>query len=219
MGLNHSPSIVTNGLTCCVDGFNSKSYAGSGTLWNDVSNNGTLVTLVGSPAFANNAFSFDGTSQYGVGAGTPLGINSYSKCVWFKLNTNFSSYSNNILSSSAGGHFMYFSGTQTLFCGHSNWANYLIFPSITVFAVNTWYCVCLTFDTTNGMKLYINGVLDTTYNSQLTGVSGTGQCNIGCYGEGGNLLNGLVGQAAIYNRALTAQEVLQNYNALKGRYI
>jgi len=41
---------------------------------------------------------------------------------------------------------------------------------------------------------------------------------IGGWGNIGFVLNCNIAQTLIYNRALTAQEVLQNYNATKGRY-
>lgn len=216
MALSHSPSIVTNGLTLCLDAANIKSYPGSGTTWFDLSSPKNNGTLVGSPTFSNNTFTFNGTTQYVTGSGTPLGISSYTKSVWFKLNATAD---NNTLSSQTGGHFMYFGGTSKLYCGHSDWANYQSYPSTTTFSNSVWYNACLTFDTTNGMTLYVNGVLDSTYTVLKTGLPGTGQCNVGCFGAGGNLLNGLVGQALVYNRVLSAQEVLQNYNAIKGRFV
>ena len=63
MALNHSPSIVTNGLVLCLDAANTKSYPGSGTTWTDISGNGTSGTLTNGPVF-NSAnlgyFVFDG---------------------------------------------------------------------------------------------------------------------------------------------------------------
>jgi hypothetical protein len=50
MGLNHSPSIVTNGLTLYLDSVNSKSYPGSGTTWTNLSTNTNSLTLVSSPS-------------------------------------------------------------------------------------------------------------------------------------------------------------------------
>lgn len=219
MALSHSPLIVTNGLTMCLDAANIKSYSGSGTSWNDLSSGKNNGTLTNSPTFSNNTFTFNGSNQYVTGSGTPVGINAYTKCIWFKLNSL--SVDNNLLSSDTGGHFMYIpvSGTPKLYCGHSDWGNYQAFPSTTTFTTGVWYQACLTFDTTNGMILYINGTQDATYSALKTSVSGTGVCNIGCFSLGGNLLGGIVSQALVYNRVLTAQEVLQNYNAIKGRFI
>ena len=53
MGLNHSPSIVTNGLTLYLDAGNPKSYPGSGTAWNDLSGQGKNFTWSASPSFVS----------------------------------------------------------------------------------------------------------------------------------------------------------------------
>jgi hypothetical protein len=74
--------------------------------------------------------------------------------------------------------------------------------------------------TTNGStcSMYIDGALDKTYSE--TPSFGTSIYNsIGGQADGFNFINCFVSLAHIYNRALTAQEVLQNYNATKKRYI
>jgi hypothetical protein len=91
-----------------------------------------------------------------------------------------------------------------------------------------WYNVTGVYDYTgNSHKLYINGALVNTGPVVTTGtfqnfasvpfiVSGTDAVFGGS--GGGKTLDGDLGQNLIYNRALTAQEVLDNYNALRGRY-
>ena len=62
MGLNHSPSIVTNGLVLALDAANPKSYSGSGTTWNNLNGNINNGTLVNTPTYNTNvSFSFDYT--------------------------------------------------------------------------------------------------------------------------------------------------------------
>ena len=164
---------------------------------------------------------FNGTDgQYGTGAGTPLGLSAYTKSFWFKL-TSYTG-GNNVVSSAAGGHFSYFGGANKLQNGHSFWSNFGAFTSVATFNLNTWYHVCVTFNTATGMALYINGVLDSTYVSTTTNptntpVTGTGQVDIANYGAG-NFLTGSIGQVMVYNRALTADEALTNFNALRNRY-
>jgi len=213
--------VINSNLTMWVDAGQTASYSGSGTNWVDISNSGSNVSLVNSPTFnslnAGGAFRFNSSlTQYGTGAGTPVGLTAYTKSIWFNLN---SLADNNLISSSVGGHFMFFGGTSKLYSGHTAWAGFpTTYPSTANFSVGVWYNVCLTFDTTNGMTLYINGVQDSVYTAQKTAVSGTGQCNLGCFAPGGNLLNGVIAQAMVYNRVLTADEVSQNYNALRRRF-
>lgn len=212
--------VVNNNLTLWIDAAQSTSYTGTGSIWTDISGNNNSFTLVNSPTFntsdSGGSIRFTNTlSQYGTGAGTPVNSTAYSKSVWFKLS---GLADNNLLSSAAGGHFMFFAGTNTLYSGHSDWPVYTAYGSTTVFSTNIWYNVCLTFDTTNGMTLYVNGVLDSTYTAIKTARSGTGQTNLGSFAPGGNLLNGFISQAMIYNRVLSADEVSQNFNALRRRY-
>ena len=218
--------VVDSSLTQWLDFGQTSSYSGSGTTVTDLSPTATAsVTLTGSPTFNNidggGSEAFNGSTQYGTGSGTPLGLSAYTKSFWFKLTSYIPA--NNVVSSAVGGHFCYFSGGNKLISGHAFWSNFNVFPSVTSFALNTWYHACVTFNTATGMALYVNGVLDSTYVSTSgtsptnTPVTGTGQVDIANYGTG-NLLAGSIGQVMVYNRVLTAAEIVQNYNALRNRY-
>jgi len=212
--------VVDSRLTMWIDFGQAASYSGTGSTVQDLSpSKQSSVTLVGSPTFNSlqngGTMSFNGTSQYGNGAGSPLGLNAYTKSAWFQ--TPSYGFSNNIISSQAGGHFTYLNGTNKMYNGHTNWGNFQAYPSNTTFNLNQWYHICLTFNTVTGMAFYVNGVLDSTYNAQLTPLPGNGECDIGAYG-GGNDLAGTIGQVMCYNRVLTSDEVAQNFNALRRRY-
>ena len=125
---------------------------------------------------------------------------------------------NNLVSSSAGGHFMFTGGTSKLYCGHSNWTGFpTTYPSTANVSNGVWYNFALSFSTTVGMALYINGTLDSTYTTQKTAPGG-GSVNLAGYSAGGNLLNGKIAKVMIHNRVLSAREVLQNYNMDKSRF-
>ena len=211
--------LVTDGLTLNLDASNASSYSGSGDTWFDLSGNSADVTLYNNPVFNTvppKYLDFDGSTQYGVTTKTGiLSSTSYTKSAWFfwrDYNVN-----NNIVSSYVGGHFMFGSGQNRIFCGHSDWANYNAFPSITTISLYTWYYVTLTFDTTNGMSLYINGILDNTYNGVLSALPGDGSTEVASFAGGNNLYGGL-GKVHCYNRVLSASEILQNFNATKAEY-
>ena len=89
---------------------------------------------------------------------------------------------------------------------------------------NNWYQVTYTYGSGTG-SLYINGVLNgtisgltqTSYTSTYYYIIGGGYAagrSLGTY-----LFNGNISQFNFYNRSLSLSEVLQNYNAFKGRYI
>lgn len=210
--------IISNGLTLNIDANNATSYNGSGTTWYDISGNTANITLVNTPTYTSGTpsyFTFNGSNQYGTGANTNvLPQTAYTKTVWFYLN----SYAdNNLVSSATGGHFLYMATGNKIYSGHANWGNYQAYASIGAISLNTWYYVALTFSTTNGMTLYINGTLDSTYTANKTAHNGNGSTNIATFG-GGNLLNGRIAEVFCYNRELTAGEISTNYNAHKARY-
>ncbi len=208
--------VVTSGLTMSLDANNSASYPGSGSTWFDVSGNNADIALTGSPSFSSGTpayFTFNGTNQYGIGSTTGvLSPSSYSKSVWFYLNAY---NDNNLSSSSAGGHFIFMSSTNKVYCGHTDWPVYTAYPSTQSFSLGTWYYLALTFDTTVGMTLYVNGVQDSTYTDNKAPFSGNGSTNIATFTGAGNYLSGRISKAFFYNRRLTAGEVLQNYNSTK----
>lgn len=219
MGISYNSSIVSSGLVLCLDAGNPKSYSGSGSTWTDLSQRGNTATLVNGPTYSNSnggSIVFDGSNDYGTctgGASNPLNVTSYTKSVWFKLS---SLATNNNLVSANPGHFMYFAGGNKLYCGHSDWGNYAAYPSTTTFSIGIWYNVCLTFNTTDGMVLYVNGLRDSTYTALKTQAAGSG-IEIASFAAG-NFLTGSIAQIQVYNRSITETEVQQNFNALRGRF-
>ena len=213
------PGLVVEGLTLHLDASNTSSYPGSGSTWYDLSNSGADVTLYNDPVFASGPpkrLDFNGSNQYGATAVTGLVPSTgYTKTAWFFW-VDYG-YNNNIVSGSNGGHFMFGSGQNKIYGGHSDWGNYTAFPSITTISLLTWYYVALTFNTTDGMALYINGVLDNTYTANKNAHPGDGSVEIAAYSGSNNMFGG-ISEVHCYNRSLTSGEILQNYNYTKGKF-
>lgn len=216
-----TPEVVTGGLSMWLDANNPASYSGSGTTWSDLSGNGADQTLVGSPTYTAGTpsyFSFNGFTQYSTGSAFVLPPNTYTKMAWFQITAPGD---NNIVSSQAGGHFMYFVSSPILWSGNANNPPYSgggAFGSATPFNYGTWYCATVVFNDPQ-ISLYVNGVLDQFDPTYSTGGhNGDGSTNLACFAPGGNLLNGRIAEAYCYGRALTAGEVLQNFNATRSRY-
>ena len=214
-------SIATNGLVAYFDAGLSASYTANSSTWTDTVGSDNNATLVNSPTYSSNNngyYTFNGTNQYATVNGSPINVTNYTKCVWVYFNA---SADNNILSyddNNATGHYMYTGGTSSLYNGHTSWSGFpTTYSSATTFNNSTWYNIVVTFNTTDGMTLYVNGTLDSTYTAQKTAPVGAG-LNIGCYAVAGNLLNGRIAQVLIYNRTLTAAEVRQNFAATRGRF-
>jgi hypothetical protein len=215
--ITQSPQLVTDGLTLRLDASNSASYPGSGTTWIDIAGTEQNITLVGSPTFTSGTpsyFTFDGSTQRGSGTGAVLSSTSYTKSIWFYVN---SYQDNNLISSADGGHFMYMYSENKIYSGHANWPSYIAYPSTGTISLNTWYNVTLTFNTTDGMALYINGAQDSTYTTNKDAYSGDSSVNIAAFGTG-NFFNGRISKVYCYNRSLTTAEVSQNYNVDKSQF-
>ena len=217
--LGSDPAVVADNLTLRLTG---ASYPGSGTTWTDLaaptSNDATLVNSPTYSAGNGGYFTFaSASSQYATVSGTVLDPTNYTKSCWFWLN----SYTdNNLISRDSGvnGHYMFFGGTSTLYAGHAGWTGFpTTFGSVTTFALNRWYQAVITFNTTDGMKIYVNGQLDSSYTAQKTATN-TGLVNLASYAAGGNLLNGRMTEIACYDRSITASEVWQNFVATRSLF-
>jgi len=217
MGLGHSPSIVRDGLVLYLDAANPKSYPGSGTTVFDLSsnqNNGTLVNGVGYSGSNLGSFSFDGVNDY-IGFANVFEFNDndfWSGLIWFKNDDNtrfFDQYRWHLQSSSIRTR------------GSNNLTILTNIP--TQPHDNLWYNVYFTYEgaTTRVLKLYVNGIFvgqSSTTGSPLSSY-GNQTLSIGrTQHSGGEYSNNSVAIAGLYNRALTPQEIKQNFEALRGRF-
>ena len=101
--------------------------------------------------------------------------------------------------------------------GYPYFYNGSVYPgSQSQISANTWYMLSLSFDLTS-WRIYINGSLDKTINTATSALN-HGNINIGRWQSGGRYLNGKISNLQIYNRALTADEVRQNYLSTKERF-
>jgi hypothetical protein len=219
MGISYNPSIVSSGLVLALDASNPKSYPGSGTTWTDLSGNGNNGTLTNGPTYSSangGSIVFDGSNDCIVvnSNASILSSTAYTKIAWFNTN-NLSPYNNIISGGNSGQHAFWLAGGNKLQAGHNGTWNTVI--STTTISTNTWYCGAVTFSTTSGWNLYLNGALENT-NASTTTFTGNGEILISAFGTGGNVFSGNISNAQVYNRVLSAAEISQNFNALRSRY-
>ena len=221
MGFSYSPKVVTDGLVLYLDAANPLSYANGSTKWKDLSrgrNNGTLVNGVN---HTNGQFSFDGTNQYIEFGQVPSlqFTGDFSATCWFKKDTSqsFKGLFGNANYRAGGFHVALFSNNFYFTINNDTTEQGTGFSSQHVLADNQWYYGVGTFS--NGtMTTYVNGEV-TNSRSSVTMTESINPFRVGTSPQGGwNFLDGSIAMAAVYNRALSASEVLQNYNALKGRF-
>jgi hypothetical protein len=216
MGIDIGPIEVTDGLIVQLDAGNTRSYSGAGFTANGLVGGivGTLVNGVGFTSSNNGSFIFDGTNDYiNFGNSSTLQQSSGTISAWAKTNSPGASYRGIIAKQGAYGLF-YVDGVLVAY----DWPADVPRSTGINIADNTWKNVVLTYQSgvSNGTKIYINGisVLNTTITiqSQVANLFGGAEANAGQYAAC------QISSFNMYNRALTAQEVLQNYHATKGRY-
>ena len=215
----YMPDIVRNGLVLNLDAGEPSSYPGSGTTWTDLSGNGNNGTLTNGPTYSSSnggSIVFDGTNDYApIGtSGFPFGSSAGTLSALVRTNTTSSgfrwiiSYGNPAAGQS---RFIGINGTTYYFGGYGD--------DITASGVplNTWVNMVGVYSGTTA-SMYINGVLVSgpTAKSWNT-VANNAQ--IGRQTSPAEYWSGDIAQVSIYNRALTAAEIQQNYNALKGRFV
>jgi hypothetical protein len=212
-------SIVTSGLVMHLDAGDPLSYPGSGTAWTDLSGYNNNATLYGGWSYdpANGGrIIFDGVNGsaalLSVRTGFPFGSSPGSISGWGKTDTL------------SGVHWIFAYGNPSnglaRFVGIVNNTYYfggynddITAPGV---AVDTWFNICGTYDGTNA-RLYINGSLVTGPTAKSWNTFDS-YANVGAQAGGGDYWDGSVAQALVYSTALTDGEVLQNFNALKGRF-
>jgi hypothetical protein len=243
MGITYNPRTITDGLVLCLDAGNPKSYPGSGTTWTDLSGNGNNGTLVNGPTYSSSNggnFNFDetGTNEY-VSTSISNFFTSYSQQItmeaWVYIPSSATwsnGYYGNIFTRGN------FSGSHGLWRSSTN--NRVLFycrqldpfdaqNSFADISRDTWYQLVGVWDA--GTKIYVNGELIDSDSASFTGETqnneneaygGWGSFKIGqnsgAAGAGGNYFTGNQAAHKIYNRALTPQEIKQNFNATRSRF-
>jgi len=247
MALLHSPSIVTDGLVLCLDAANRQSYPGSGTVWNDLSNrgnNGTLINGVGYSGTNGGNLVFDGANDYvsindNIGN---FGLFNYTISIGFR--TTDTRAPATLIAKSIGGNPTANYGwlvNQSTINGELGFAvataagswgvsgSYSIRTSGGAINDGRWKFVSIVADRAlSDVSIYINGLpVDLQAyvgKSSLTTLGDISNNEVLTIGSESDIvvsplrISSNTSQVTIYNRALTPAEVLQNYNATKGRF-
>jgi hypothetical protein len=235
MGLAHSPSIVMNGLVLCLDAGNPKSYPGSGTTWTDLSgngNNGTLVNGVGYNSGNLGSLSFDGVDDY---TNLPTNLlkhetgNPFTFSIWFKTSSTgvILGQQNTSTPNTASGWVPgIYVGSNGLLYTSCFWGGSTGNQSVTSSTVNdgSWNNITVTFSSGSQVS-YLNGgsyatlaKTQTFYSATYYYFLGSGQVNGWTAAPASPYFNGSISNFSYYNRALSAAEIQQNFNALRSRF-
>jgi hypothetical protein len=235
MAVGYNPSIVSDGLVMYLDAVNLRSYSGTGNTWYDLTTNSNHAQKINSPNYISTSgggFTFDGngTNYFDLDSKSSL-VNANAGTVggWVRFDsapsgTNyvFVSYGGNAY---GGGFLLIYTGldganrglTFQAFGGSISPAvdSGISFAASSIYAgqdihmIATW--------TTSEVKLYLNGQLKATAANNAA-IPSRSTLRISSEGGRGRGVNGTVYNTSIYNRALTEQEILQNFNATRFRY-
>jgi hypothetical protein len=240
LGLLLKPlDITTSNLTLYYNPALTESYSGSGNAINDLAGNGTTATLYNAPSHnAATGFTFNGSNQYATipsvaGVTNFTNTQQYSVEIWFRpSNGQVNAGEAELLEkwnlnneSRYPFVFRYNESTNSMFAACYDGVNFRS-VSASGFPVNTWKQVVGVFNfVSNTLTLYRDGVsVGSTSISGMTQVSNTSPVTIGTrLGTGGTIspaimYKGNVGIIRMYNKPLTAAEVLNNFNTTKGTY-
>jgi hypothetical protein len=221
MGINYNPRIVTNGLVLCLDAANLKSYPGSGTTWTNLAGtigNGTLTNV---PTFnANNSGSivFDGIDDFVQCSGS-ITVTAATFVCWIRRNGSQGTYDGILFSrgTSVTGMLFYTSDqlgyTWNNAVNTYNWNSGLIVPDL------TWCMVAVSVTSTAATAYLCQASGITTATNTVSHTSTVlDDIKLAFDDATTRYFTGNIAIAQLYNRALSADEVLQNFNALRGRY-
>ena len=225
MGIDYNNVIVSDGLVFYLDAANRRSYSGSGTSSNSLAGGigATLINGVGFTSSNNGTFTFDGTNDYIAVSGTnfPLGNSARTLNIWYYTNT--STWQSNINN-------LFWYGTAAV-TRQSFGVDFDTYPTMEFYSWaddinwNTtapqvgWKNLQIAYDGNLTLRIYELGALvaTKTFGAQLNTVLST-DVQIGAITYVPGYFDSSISQVSMYNRALSATEVLQNYNATKGRY-
>ena len=221
--------IVTDGLVLALDAADKNSYSGSGTTWRDLSGNTNNNTLTNGPTFnsANGgSIVFDGVDDFCQGTIPSSAFSSaHSICCWFYRNTitNWSALFSNNVGTNSCSILTFIDGTNFLGINQVGVQAANIAMDIGSH-LNRWIYATITFagaSSGNTVTVYVykDGSLLTNSGPLYWNLSTGTSYYIGRhYQTEVQILNGNIPSVSVYNRALSASEIAQNYNAQKSRF-
>lgn len=232
MSYYNGPFSATNSIVLYLDAGNTKSFPGSGTSWADLSGADNHATAYGSPVFSTDGkgcFDFatvSGTNSWNAG----MGFTFASNMVQTTGNFTFECWIKNPPASGQTGMFSNAGGGDGYRFGPGYDGVYvLIGPNYTEFGISwpggnlnssLWYHVVTTWDRTSAYRInaFLNGIYQnygsipttqTTFTTAAPGIVRSPCCG---------LYTGKLAIMKVYNRLLTNEEILGNYNATKSRF-
>jgi hypothetical protein len=218
------PQTVTSGLVLYLDAANTKSYPGSGTTWTDLSGNGNNGTLANGPTYSSangGQIVFDGSDDNAITSASVGTVSAATFLVWLKRNGSQILFTGILFNRTPSANGLNFYDTTHNIGYHwnnaistYNWNSGLTVPDAV-------WCMCAISISSTSATAYLcqsSGITSAT-NSVSHASATFGIFNIGLDPQiASRCFKGSISSTMIYNRALSADEVAQNFNALRGRF-
>lgn len=231
MSVYAGPNITEDGLIYCIDAFNSKSYPGTGTAVTGLigSNNATLGA--NTTYSSSGYFQLDATSASQIATSGTTYPSTWAEPVSYEVWAYFDG-DGTWHNTYPGALFARGSTAGTLGLARRNSNNSIGMwirsdsgstnPAATI-TPNTWCHIVGTWNGTNTIAVYLNGVIGGSQSHTATGSPDVGNYGIGginstLSGAAGNYMKGRIAIAKMYNKALSAAEVERNFNANRSRF-
>lgn len=229
MAGNVAPNIVTDGLVLYLDAANTKSYPGSGTTWLDLSGNGYNGELVNGPTFDNGNGGYivldnvDDIVQMNSSAISSNFIDQLSASIFFKPYDLTSTF-NLIFYPTPNATFRLYRNAPGTSPGTLTWLLYYFDTTNTLRSIiryisytnNEWASTSVSVYNDGTVRFFKNGnFVDYRVGINFQNWDITPRTNIN---DRISIRATNISNLKFYNRALTDQEILQNYNATKGRF-
>jgi len=218
MGFYRGPNVVTDGLVLALDAANTTSYVSGSVIWRDLSGNNNSGSLVSGPAFSTNVggnIVFDGSNKRAT-LTTPFGKSGFtSVSIWYNRIESVSSISWRTLFATATTnihHLISQDTTRVLGVFDGSFRSFGYTPPID----GNFHNYTVVYQSATNATLYVDGIFFSTISIILNLETSP----IGSIGNwtSGNYWAGSIATSQIYNRALSASEIQQNYNATKTRF-
>ena len=216
-----APSVVITVLQLYLDAGNASSYPGSGTTWTDLSGNIRTGTLTNGPTYSGTnggSIVFDGSNDYVQCLGS-LTVTAATFVTWIKRNGSQGQYDGILFSRGTNTTGMNFQTSNQLGyhwndAGNTyNWQSGLTIPDAT-------WCMIAVSVTSTAATAYLcqTGGTTTATNTVNHASSLLNDIKIAQDDAGSRFFNGNIAIAQLYNIALSAGEVSQNFEADRARF-
>jgi hypothetical protein len=217
---------VQNGLIFHLDAGNDKSYPGSGTTWTDISRTGNNGTLTNGPSYTSSfggGVVFDGTNDFVVGTSNTgiSGTGARTLSTWFYPTDMISTQFYSVARIGAGTTFQLFEiliyreNDAYLIFLHI-WGGNEVGVGVQKTLLSNYSNIVCSYDGTT-VYMYLDGKLMITGNRTLSTANSTFTLGSPAYGAH-KYFSGRISNVSLYNRSLSPNEVLQNYDAAKSRF-